>query len=238
MTNLLIPSLWHIAGSTPCEDIEHAGNSPQGGVCNFQTEEVSLTENFFTFGNSKKTNTAWYRGEGDWIWRQRTREYQGGSITSINKYGFGKYTLVAKVPQFRGSWPAWWFIDWTDKSQGGMGMPPEIDALEQMIKKCWDRYKISPGFIYGNSYANSTDFIKSVWRWKRWDKDFHTFVLIWKTDSLEVIYDNKSIWTITNHSIIPQGTMNMILNSGFGNWNPDEKNFNSLEIKSLSFEEI
>jgi beta-glucanase (GH16 family) len=236
--NILNEIDFYTFGSHPKTDLEHSGNSPKNGIFNFQPQMVDWKlDGSVVFNVKKEISTGYFRGEGDWIFRPRQREYMAGGIITYDTFGFGHYTLVCSFPSFRGSWEAFWAVDWKPRSEGGMGMPPEFDIFERFLRKCWDRHKLVPGFIYGSDYeAGKKEISKPQWRWKSWNKGIHQIEFIWKPDLMQYIYDGKVVLEITDRSIIPQGAVNWYLNSGLGDWRPDEKHFDSFTVYELDYE--
>ncbi len=194
---------------------------------------------FFNVGyDSTNKYPAWYR---DKSWNKVTTftPYAGGMIVTKDQYEFGTYEMICKLPNFRGSWPAFWLIDISDKeTQGGMGIPPEVDVLEHFRKdSCLTRHQITTTFHGGPSYEN--DWVKRGNKYSLCpvdNKDL-TATLIWNANSLSIYINGKKTLTINKDSSkgFPYKAMNVIVGSGVGNWKPNVEKFAPFIVKSLTY---
>jgi beta-glucanase (GH16 family) len=181
---------------------------------------------------------AWYRDK-NWNRVDTYTPYGNGFMITKNQYGFGTYEMVCKLPNFRGSWPAFWFIDVTDKNtQGGMGIPPEIDVFEHFRKdNCLTRHHVTTTYHGGPTYEN--DWQKQGMKYSLCaiDKKNITAVLFWTPEYFTVNINNKETLKIEKNSSqgFPYKAMNIIVNAGIGDWKPIVKDFEPFIIKSLTY---
>ena len=212
------------------------GASPTGRIFNYQAEEVLWSASQVGFGVSKKSNTARFRGEGSWEWQYRQREYQAGLIVSKNRYHFGTYECTCRLPDFRGSWPAFWLIDVVDVASGGQGIPPETDVFEHFRKDGFStRFRVTSTFHFGSSYSGENKRVEARTACFPWDRTFHTFRLKWNKDLLLTSVDDKEILRIENDPWIPRQPMNVLLSSGVGDWGPDSVKFTPFVVTALKY---
>lgn len=53
-----------------------------------------------------------------------------GLITCQTEFGYGKFTIKAKLPHGDNLWPAFWMGTWPSSPLAAQGWPPEIDVFE------------------------------------------------------------------------------------------------------------
>ena len=165
------------------------GNSPENYLCNMQSEEVIWLDNEVRFNTRKKVNTGWYRDSNGQV-QTRWRDYQCGQIISKQKFHFGVYEWVCKLPDFRGSWCALWLININ-------GCPPEIDIEHFRKDGFLTRFHITHSFHQGPTYANNTLITKTYW--KLWPLDMKEIELtfIWQPGEMKWIVNGKNIMKLS-----------------------------------------
>jgi beta-glucanase (GH16 family) len=153
-------------------------------------------------------------------------------IISKTAYGYGVYTLVCKLPNFRGSWPAFWLIDIDD-------LPPEVDVFEHFRKDCFlTRFHVTTSYNGGPTYQDNKNISKAIYRLYPYDWGWTAFGLIWLPGSMTFMVNNRTSLIIKPGQFpkYPAGKMNIILGSGIGNWKPQVNKFKPFVVKSLTFE--
>ena len=156
-----------------------------------------------------------------WAVRRHNVRYAVGHMVSKAQYGFGAYKLVCRFPNFRGSWPAFWFVDWLDQSQGGMGMPPEVDVFEQFRKdRFLTRFALSCTYHQGPTYETNVEIAKRVNSWLPWDWKDITFGLLWTTDAIFYTVNGKLVLTIKKGDVkkFPYKAMNVLIGAQVNDW--------------------
>ena len=162
-------------------------------------------------------------------------DYANGMIVSKQQFLYGQFDLVCRLPYFKGSWPAFWFIDVTGK----MGVPPEYDVFEQFIKDgtCKTRRQIQTTYHDGPTYTDDKQSfaVKKFTFPVSWSDVKISF--IWTADSMTTIINGKTIMTVNKKDFLhfPNQPMNLILGSGVGNWEIDSSKFKPFIIKSLTY---
>jgi beta-glucanase (GH16 family) len=229
MDNLINPDLWVYA--VPW------GNSPSTGtVANYQPECVWISPlgNEIYFGVEKKDNVGWYMNE-QWQPQTRTRLFQAGWIVSKDKFFHGTYEMECKLPNFLNSFPAWWLYD--------IGNPKifEFDIFEQFRKDLKDsRHEISTTYHWGSNYT--TDHYQRQGTLRKClpiDRAFHLFRLEWYPDRMTTFMDNKMIFDLKDIPIMPTAPMNMLVNSGLGDWNPTTDTvFEPFIVRKLQYQPL
>lgn len=194
---------------------------------------------FFNVGyDSTNKFPAWYR-DPNWNVVNTYTSYGYGLIITKEQYGFGTYDMVCKLPNFRGSWPAFWFIDILDsKTQGGMGIPPEIDVFEHFRKdSCLTRHHVTTTFHGGPTYENDWCKAKSRYSICPIDNKDMTAKLVWTPDRFTVTINGRETLNIekNNSRGFPYKSMNVIVNSGMGDWEPEVNKFSPFIVKSLTY---
>jgi beta-glucanase (GH16 family) len=227
MINLINSELWQL-GDLPW------GNSPSSGtVVNYQPQCVGWFPDRLLFMVEKKDNEGWFMDK-DWNRQVRQRHYQAGWIISKERFHYGYYEMECKLPNFLNSFPAWWLIS-------TKGAPPEFDIMEQFRKDKKDsRHKVSSTYHYGSNYT--TDHYQvggTVRKCLPLDRTAHIFRLLWLPDRMVTTMDGKEILRLEDIYAMPKKPMNMIVNSGLGDWNPTtDSEFKPFIVTKLTFEPL
>lgn len=226
--NLLEPKYW---------DFE----LPWGNVINpFTTKEIVISSDLVKF---QPDMIRFGVGQGEFKGYKRGRRWD--KIPTTSKWGighiiaknearthFGTYIFRFSLPNFRGSWPAIWLIDLVPETQGGMGLPPEIDIFEHFRKdKCLSRFHITSTFHQGPTYESNTIRSK-VWRnWLPVDLKPIEVEFIWHPTVMSWKVNGKVIMELgSNTPNFPTKPMNLLMGAGLGlDWRP--KNFEGREFK-------
>jgi len=197
------------------------GNSPASPyVCNFSEDQVCFNAHNQLCLNTKKIgNWGWYMDDL-WVGLWRLRPYECGMVVSKEKFGFGMFEFEFTLPKERGSWPAIWLLD-IDKK---VNILPEIDIMEQFVKNCWWKHKLSLNYQDGPSYENNRTRGKTLWGLFPWHRKPINIKLLWNKDYLQWIFDGGVELTVDAKEMnnFPVSPMNLIINSGVGDWKPKD----------------
>lgn len=145
-----------------------------------------------------------------------------GLVSCTHKFGYGVYSINAKLPEGNNLWPAFWMWSWDS-------WPPEIDIFEGYSSKR-GRYfrptiKNPIGFwnVQTNVHYKKEDKNKMsggrthFFGFKNPSKNFIDYTLIWQRDSIEFYYNKRLVRTINDKEILNQLSntkMNVIINNG------------------------
>jgi beta-glucanase (GH16 family) len=211
--------------------------------CSSQKELVTWDNNGSVIFNVGYDSTNLYKGwykDNNWNTVYAYTQYANSLCITKDQYGFGTYEMVCRLPNFRGSWPAFWFIDILDsKTQGGMGIPPEIDVFEHFRKdSCLTRFHVTTTYHGGPTYEDDWMKQKAKYSLCPVDKNDMKFKLIWNENSFSVYVNDRKTLQIDKDSSVgfPYKPMNVIMNSGIGNWEPDVSKFSPFVVKSLTYD--
>lgn len=227
--------------SSTCDYNFSWGNTGKDLVCASNPNNVIWHQDgSITFLNKKETILAWYMDD-NWNKVDVVRHYTIGTVVSKNPFYYGTYKLVCQLPNFRGSWPAFWFLDTSlsvEQGGNGMGIPPEIDVFEHFRKKgFWNRFKTTHTYhdkpIEKGKYSHMT--CKAKRRLCPVDNRSIEFLFSWSAKEMVWFVDGKYIMTITPNDVsrYPDQPMNIILGSGIGNWDIDDNKLAPFLVKSL-----
>jgi beta-glucanase (GH16 family) len=176
----------------------------------------------------------WER-DANWNKVPTLTNYSAGLIISKEKYGFGTYEMNFKVPNFRGSWPAWWMFD---KNK----LPPEIDIFEHFRKDCFlTRFHLTTSYHDGPTYETGKSDSKARYNWLPIDWKYITIKMIWTVDKAEFYYNNKKYYTMNKSDwpYYPTTPMNILVNSGVNpDWKLQVKKISPFIVKSLTYESL
>ncbi|MCX6266531.1 MAG: hypothetical protein NTW16_04135 [Bacteroidetes bacterium] len=210
-------------------DKTHWNNSyPWGSIINPDTgKEICINDKLVTYHSDGSVHfacsNAWCPGwkmDKNWNIVNTSSQWSVGAIISKDEYRthFGKYHFIFRLPNFRGAWPAIWFLDLhpTPPAGDGMGMPPEIDVFEQFRKDAFlTRFHISHTFHQGPTYLNNTSISKTYWKLTPLDLQNIDLVFTW----------------------FP--TVNLIMNAGLGlDWKPNVGKFEDFVVVKAEYQPL
>lgn len=201
-------------------------NCPEPRICTYMNHNVEITDMIKMYVR-KEVQRGWWRDK-QYDLHQCLTDYSGGILVSKERFGYGHFRMTAKVPGWRGSWPAFWLID----ISGEMGIPPEIDIMEHMVKNCLSRYSTSCSYhdMPTNPNAYSRETSTKMWESmtqlpiESVDKREHTWMLEWHPDYLKYFYDGKIVMKIMKSQCtkFPDKPMNILVDLTIGAWSIKE----------------
>jgi len=176
----------------------------------------------------------WVRDK-NWIPVSYTTPYGHGMIISKIAYGYGTFTGICKLPNFKGSWPGFWLAD----IYGENTIPPEPDVFEQFRKDCFfTRFKITTTYHDGPTYETGKAISKSLYRIYPYDWGWNEIILEWLPESMTTKINGRISLKIMkkDYPCYPTGKMNVLLNSCIGEWKPKISKFPPFIVKTLTYE--
>jgi beta-glucanase (GH16 family) len=222
MENLLEQKRWQFAaswGSIVNPDTnQEIGMS--AGLCRFYRDRVE-----FDITNSP---TPGWKMDARWSVVQTTAKWGIGHMIAKDEYRthYGRYVFTFQLPKFRGAWPAIWFVDMVHESNGGQGMPPEIDVFEHFRKdRFGTRFHTTHTFHHGVSYRLS-ETVQAVYNKLRglWPVDLKemTIEFEWYPNQMRWIVNGRVIMVVpATTSRYPTKPMNLLMGAGVGlDWRP------------------
>jgi len=226
MINLLSPEHW----TSECE----WGNAHAGGFTVFTDDNVHWKEGKLILSIKKKSFEGWYMRTPEWIRTLVTGSYTGGRLISKMQFLYGTFIIKCILPDFRGSFPAWWLYDLI----GGSGVPPEIDIFEHFRK---DRFltRFKTTHTYHDTPDDAQQYSKMTckahWHWRPIDNREMTFMFNWLPDRMEWFCNDKLVLRILKKDVkrFPDRPMNLQINSGAGNWRVQDDKLSPLIITEM-----
>jgi len=144
-----------------------------------------------------------------------------GLISCTTKFGYGRFSLEAKLPSGPNLWPAFWMWSWDS-------WPPEIDVFEGYTNSKGSYFKMRFPEILGfwNLQSNAHYIDEGKGRmagpknhWiglKSPDKDFIKYEVEWRPDRIDFFWNGKKVRSIKDSVILDQvnsTTMNVVINN-------------------------
>lgn len=159
----------------------------------------------------REVQRGWWRNK-KWELNECLTDYSSAMIVSKEGFGYGTFKMVATVPGYKGSWPAFWLID----VSGEMGIPPEVDIMEHIVKdSCLAKYRLTCSYhdLPDTSEQYSRETCKTVRQTDPWDKREHIFSLVWTPDKMAYAVDGKEVMVITPDQCrrFPDKPMNVLV---------------------------
>lgn len=152
----------------------------------------------------------------------KTSPIGAGLVSCKEKFGYGIFSIDAKLPKGKHLWPAFWMWGWDS-------WPPEIDILEAYsnglggyfkprITKPLGFWNVQTNVHYSDGIFNTMIGGKTGYMgFKDPSKHFITYTCIWKQDIIQFYYDGHLIREITDKDILSRlknTQMNVIINNG------------------------
>lgn len=219
-TNLINPELFDYA-------------FPWGNYCN--KTAINMEKNVHWFPNNIVFDTIreFQRGwtmDANWQRVEVTSNYTVGLIVSKQQYGFGTYHVKCQLPQFRGDWSApLWFYDIIPPPSG---IQCEMD-FERFVKdSCLSKYHLTCTYHDGDR----KDIMGTKNQWVPMKTAELKFV--WQPDLIQWWVNGKMTLEVRKSDVIqfPTKPMNIIVNSGIGNWNIQDDKLEPLVITEFHVE--
>ena len=162
--------------------------------------------------------------------KKNPREFPGTGISEIgvglvsctHKFGYGIYSIDAKLPEGNNLWPAFWMWSWDS-------WPPEIDIFEGYSNRRGKYFKPRLRNIFGFWNVQTNVHYKDgknnrmaggrthFFGFKNPSKNFINYSLIWDRNSIQIYYNNRLVRSIDDKYIMKQledKKMNVIINNG------------------------
>lgn len=179
-------------------------------------ESVAIDENLIITAQKVDDNSGLqcYYGPTQWT---------SGKIHTAGKVGFkyGRLEIRAKMPTGVGTWPALWLLGANLLEGTVWPHCGEIDILENTGAHPFQ----VQGTIHGDGYFGENGLTKIIQSTDELSKDFNTYGINWKPDSIEWFFNNNHYNTITRDEVEAQGKswpfnqeFYLIMNLAIGGW--------------------
>lgn len=135
-----------------------------------------------------------HEGINRWTGEPYHFDFSSASVKTQKKkdFQYGRIDIAAKIPVGRGVWPALWLMPTQNIYKDGYG---EIDIMEYV----WghgDTHNIVYQTIHNQNTRDGVEKSPSTWTSSNTlDSKFHLYSLIWEKNSIEILFDNKTILT-------------------------------------------
>ena len=130
---------------------------------------------------------------GNLIIEARKESFGGFQYTSARmitkdkrKFTYGRVDIRAKTPTTQGIWPALWMLG-NNISQVSWPACGEIDIMEQLGQESSRNYGT---LHWGPNTAGHVSKSGNVVLAAGYDKEFHVYSVVWKTDTMQFLVDN------------------------------------------------
>lgn len=125
-----------------------------------------------------------------------------GLVSSVDTFGYGEFEADVMLPMGTSLFPAFWL--W-----GSATWPPEIDIFEGWSRKNGlytskyiPYYSLASNVHYDLSPNNKSIKSKSHMTWKRFDREYLNFKLIWTPEEISIYYNDKLVRQVTDYNIL------------------------------------
>lgn len=129
----------------------------------------------------------------------KQRAYSSAKLTTKTKgdWQYGRFEVMAKVPEGKGNWPAIWMLP-TENKYGGWPRSGEIDIMETVG---YDR-----GNVHGTVHTQSFNHMLGTQKGDSVQVDdfseaFHLYAVEWYADRIDFFIDDNKYHTFENTSL-------------------------------------
>ena len=142
-----------------------------------------------------------HNGINKWTKKPYHFDFSSAEVITDKKISFkyGRIDVAAKIPLGRGVWPAIWMMP-VKSVYGGWPRSGEIDIMEYV----WgidENHETIASTVHTEDIDINKNKIESGWASSNTlSTSFHLYSLIWKENSIEILFDNKTIFTYSNIS--------------------------------------
>jgi beta-glucanase (GH16 family) len=169
-----------------------------------------------------------------------------GLLSCTEKFGYGTYSLEAKLPKGSYLWPAFWMYSWEE-------WPPEIDIFEAYSNKKGSYCNYNIDAILGNFWDVKTNIhlgeVPNNYNigaktgnlgMKNPSDVFNTYSLEWSEKFVKFYYNNKLVRTVKDENTLSQlrgKTMNVIINNAIQDkYDVNSKNVSEFVVRNFKYE--
>ena len=163
-----------------------------------------------------------------------------GLVSSETPFTYGTFEANVMLPAGSGLFPAFWLF-------GFKTWPPEIDIFEGWSRKGGlytskgiPYYSLASNVWYGSGEKPENIKSKSHMVWKRFDKKYTNFKLVWTPEEISIYYDSKLVRQVTDSKILSQykdNEMWVVFNNGIDK-PEDYKNDSVMLVKNFKYTNI
>lgn len=125
-----------------------------------------------------------------------------GLVSSEKPFTYGTFEADVMLPMGTSLFPAFWL--YATKT-----WPPEIDIFEGWSRKSGlytskyiPYYSLASNVHYDVAPNNKSIKSKSHMMWKRFDREYLNFKLVWTPDEISIYYNNKLVRQVTDNNIL------------------------------------
>lgn len=140
-------------------------------------------------------NDWYFPGNGNWAHQIEYASFTSASITSVRKFGYGRFEIRAKLPARAGAWPALWLLgdtcrrDRDDPTRQDWPACGEIDVAE-----IWGHH---PEKMQGALHSPEGDVSGSLVleSGQSFDDGYHVYALDWQPGRIDMYFDGRKYFS-------------------------------------------
>ena len=200
----------------------------------------------------------WYdpkcvRVDGDYLFlgvSKNAKEFNGntvnfgiGLVSCTERFGYGEYSIDAKLPTGRNLWPAFWMWSWDS-------WPPEIDVFEGYtgrfdylkfrILRILGFWNVQTNVHYRDEFANRMTGGRTHWfGFKNPSKNFINYKVEWNKGYIKFYYNNRMVRNVTDPRILESlwgHSMNVVINNSIKDgFTEDNLTSSELVVKNFKY---
>lgn len=163
-----------------------------------------------------------------------------GLVSSETPFTYGIFEADVMLPMGTGLFPAFWLY-------GVKTWPPEIDIFEGWSRKNGlytskyiPYYSLASNVWFGKIVKPENVKSKSHMIWKRFDRKYTNFKLIWTPYNISIYYDNKLVRQVTDKHVLSyykDVEMWVVFNNGIDKIE-DYKNDSVMLVKNFKYTKL
>jgi hypothetical protein len=201
------------------------GNYTNKTAISLQRNVIFSPDGRIILTNKKERTEGWIKDMSTGVITPVWADYTCGLVITKEQFGFGTYHMKCQLPQFRGDWsaPFWWY-DIIPPQLGGIQCESDF---ERFVKNaCLAKYHLTCTYHDGDR----KDIMGVKRQWTPMKKAELQYV--WTSTYVQWWVNGKNVLEVHKSDVVqfPTKPMNIIINSGFGNWNIQDNKLEPLII--------
>lgn len=161
----------------------------------YQTENAVCRDGYLVITGKKenKPNPNFVAGSHSWKTNQPEINYTSASVVmkKVHAFQYGKVEVRAKIYAQTGLWPAIWTLG----VSGEWPSNGEVDIMEYYDDKILANYAIAAKKPFTAIWDTATVKVNTLGG-KAWADQFHTWILEWDEQQMQIFVDNRLLNTI------------------------------------------
>ena len=197
------------------------GNTHEDWGAVLLPENVIQAKHGIEILTKREVINGWRYKDDKTIWM--SKQFSTGHMVSKDQWIYGEFYADVTIPDFVGSWPAFWLYPMVDDGLHATNYD-EVDFFEQFRKNWISRYQIQ-----GNVHKNGRMTPRTKWVCTNRIR----ITGLWKENAILMYVNGKLFHSVYGYDNVSHRAMNVLIGMGVGNWKPKLTNKSTMVIHEL-----